>query len=321
MPAAEPPRRNNAGTIAAHPTPTSANPTSAGAGERVVIARSVPAHVIAPLRCASPLIPQRSVRRSPTRRARPIAAAYATTAPAATAELAPAGPLRKTALQFIAADSTKNAKNIIAAGSASGPRGSAKRGASACTAVPDRRRGANTATTRASSAAAAGSCRRTPMPAAAEKAVNADPPRRPKLHAACNGESSGLPMRPSRWTPCALIATSVIPSPAPRTSAIATSGPSDGMNAAAASAAQAAARPSAAGPRLPKRELSHPASGSDNVAASVTAKMTMPRRPLSRESRCLRAGNRATQTPSIAPSTTKPATRARCARCVSTAAR
>src|SRR5205814_10570912 len=129
-----------AGTIAAQPTPTSAKPASAGTVERVVMARSVPAHVIAPLRRASPPKPQRTSNRSPNSRAAPIAAAYATTAPAATAELAPAGPLRNTALQFIAADSTKKAQNINTAGSASAPRGNAKCAVATSAAGPDTRR-------------------------------------------------------------------------------------------------------------------------------------------------------------------------------------
>ena len=106
-----------------------------------------------------------------------MAAAYATTAPAATAALAPTGPLKNTALQLIAADSTKKAQNIKTAGSASGPRGSAKRAVSTPAAVPDSSRGVAKSVIRTRAAATAGSSAWSPTPAAAETAVTAEPPR------------------------------------------------------------------------------------------------------------------------------------------------
>ena len=316
MPGIDPPMRKSAGTIAAHPIPTSAKPTSAGTVDRVVIASSVPMHVSAPLRRASPPKPQRRSARSPTSRATPIAAAYATTAPAATAALAPTGPLRNTALQLIAADSTKNAQNMRTAGSASAPRGNARCALSTSAAVPPRRRGPAIPTTSASTAATVGSSAWRPMPSAAETAVTAEPPSSPKLHAACSGESSGRPRRRSSSTPCAFIATSATPMPAPRPHATTTSTASEGANAAAASAPAPRRSPAAAGARLPRRALSQPESGRTSVAVSDTAKIAIPSRPLSSESLCFSAGRRATQTPSKAPRTTKPAASARCARLV-----
>src|SRR3954451_2510661 len=84
--------RKSAGTIAAQPAPTSANPISDGIGERVATARAIPIIVKAPPRRASAGTPHRAVRRSPMSRANAVASANATTPPAATAALAPAGP-------------------------------------------------------------------------------------------------------------------------------------------------------------------------------------------------------------------------------------
>src|SRR5207302_9929829 len=122
-------------------------------------------------------------------RAAPIAPAYAPTAPAATAELAPPGPLRNTPLQFIAADSTKKAQNINTAGSASAPRGNAKCAVSTSAAVPGSSRGVARSVIATRAAATAGSSAWSRTPTAADTAVTAEPPSSPKLHAACNGES------------------------------------------------------------------------------------------------------------------------------------
>ena len=59
-------------------------------------------------------------------RATTIATEYTTTPPAATAALACTGPARKTASSSWLADSTKIEQKVRNAGSASGPRGSAK---------------------------------------------------------------------------------------------------------------------------------------------------------------------------------------------------
>src|SRR5437763_16511402 len=118
--------RNSAGTSAAQPAPTSAKPINAGTGERVASASTTPATVSAPPRRASLATPHRAASGSPASRATAIAIANATTPPAATAALARAGPARKTALQFIVADSTNIEQNVSSAGSASAPRGNAK---------------------------------------------------------------------------------------------------------------------------------------------------------------------------------------------------
>src|SRR5690242_2426765 len=125
-PGTEAATRKSAGTSAAQPAPTSAKPMSAGTGVRVASASATPAHVNAPPRRASPATPQRAASLSPTSRAATIAIENATTPPAATAALAPAGPERKTALQFMVADSRNIEQNVSSAGSASAPRGSAK---------------------------------------------------------------------------------------------------------------------------------------------------------------------------------------------------
>src|SRR5690349_1750049 len=118
--------RNNAGTSAAQPAPTSAKPIRPGTAERVTSASAMPATVSPPPRRASPDTPHRSDSGSPATRAITIAIEYATTPPAATAALVCAGPERKTALQFIVADSTNIEQNVKNAASASGPRGHAK---------------------------------------------------------------------------------------------------------------------------------------------------------------------------------------------------
>src|SRR6185312_13346975 len=121
MPGTAPAARKSAGTIAAQPAPTSANPARPGIGERVASASAIPSTVRAPPRREMPPTPQRAVRGSPAKRAIAMATEYATTPPAATAALAPAGPARKTELQFIDADSRNIEQKVRNAGSASAP--------------------------------------------------------------------------------------------------------------------------------------------------------------------------------------------------------
>ena len=163
---------------------------------------------------------------SPARRAATIAIEYATTPPAATAALACAGPERKTALQFIVADSTNIEQKVRNAGSASAPPGQAKCAVSTAassalgSSLGVRRRAATT-----TPSATAGNCARTPMPAAAAPAAMPEPTSRPRLQAPCSADSTGRPRRCSTATPCAFAATSTMLTPAPSRQA---AGRSDG---------------------------------------------------------------------------------------------
>ena len=150
-----------------------------------MIASSIPAAESKPPRRARPPTPQRTVSGSPPSRANAIATEYATTPPAASAAPAPAGPARKTALQFIVADSTKIEQNVRNAGSARAPRGRAKRADStAASSAPGRRRGITSTATPTTPTATAGNSTLGPAPAAAATAAIADPVSSPKLHAA-----------------------------------------------------------------------------------------------------------------------------------------
>src|SRR5579862_4684925 len=159
--------RKSAGTSAAQPAPTSANPMSPGTADRVASASAMPTTVSAPPRRASPATPQRTASGSPASRAATIATEYATTPPAATAALVCAGPARKTALQFIVADSTNIEQNVRNAGSASAPPGHAKCAVStAASSSLGSSLGATTNAAAATPIETAGNCARTPIAAA-----------------------------------------------------------------------------------------------------------------------------------------------------------
>src|SRR5207245_2925826 len=251
--------RKSAGTIAAQPAPTHANPTSAGTVDRVTSASVIPAHVSSPPTRASPDTPQRTTNRSPTRRANAIATENTTTPPAATAALVRTGPARNTALQFIVADSTNMQQNTRNAGRASAPRGNAKCAVStAASAAPGSNRGTIAAASNRVARATSGNWRRGPAPAAAAPAAIADPPRRPRLQAPWSADRSGRPARCSSATACVFAPPSRMPTPAPNTHAARTSKASEGANAASVRPPAEITRPSPVGPRLPKRDASQP---------------------------------------------------------------
>ena len=287
---------------------------SDGTGERVTMTISIPASVRSPPTRARPPTPQRMTKRSPTRRAHIIAIANATTPVAATAALVCAGPERNTAAQFIVDVSTKMHRNVRNAGSASAPRGSANRAVSTAeSSEPGSSLGTAKTAIATAHPATSGNTSRGPYPATAAIAAIADPLSSPKLQAPCSAESTGRPSRCSIATPCAFALTSRIPSPAPSTQASGMSTASDGANAASARPVAPTTKPSPTGPRLPRCETSQPATGSEIVAVSVTARITRPSSPLSRPSRCFSAGSRATQTPSNAPRPMKATASAMCA--------
>src|SRR5262249_14881325 len=168
--------RNSAGTIAAQPAPTRANPTKPGTAERAASASTMPATTSAPPRRASPDTPQRTSSGSPASRAATIATEYATTPPAAIAALVCAGPDRKTALQFTVDDSTNIEQNVRNAGRASAPDGSAKCAVStAASAELGSSFGVTTNAAATTPIDTAGNCVRTPISAAAAPAAIPDP--------------------------------------------------------------------------------------------------------------------------------------------------
>ena len=214
---------------------------------------------------------------SPARRAATIAIEYATTPPAATAALACAGPARKTALQFIVADSTNIEQKVRNAGSASAPLGQrevrgldggvlrarqqlrrqqergdddADRDGRELRAHADARGRGSRRDAGADEQAEAPRAVQRRQDGTAEAMLDRDAVR-------VRGDVDDAPPRAEQ---------------ARRRHERA----NDGANAVAVSAAATTSSPSRIGPRLPRRDASQPALVSSSVATSETARMTRP---------------------------------------------